>query len=146
VNDGWISSHPWNHHIGGPLNSLGGSAVHVRSQDPPAQRGLYFGSKTIFIPLSENDIFLPSRCMSFFNSYCAFFALIIPYFAFILPFYVLFSLFLSPFFIFLPLSFFVFYISPPFSLPLFILFPPNDMADIPSPQNTKRLSTLGKQY
>jgi hypothetical protein len=85
-------------------------------------------------PPSENDIFFPSRDMSFFYSHCGLFALILPYFAFILPFYFPFSNFLSPFFPFL--SPFFLFLSPfflfllhflPFSLGLFIFFPPNDI-------------------
>jgi hypothetical protein len=77
-------------------------------------QGSNFGPKTIFIPPppSENDIFPPSRDMSFFNAHRGLFALILPYFAFILPFYFPYSHFLSLFFLFL-LHF------PPFSLGLF---------------------------
>jgi hypothetical protein len=41
----------------------------------PPPRGLYFGPKMIFIPPpSENDIFPPSRDMSFFDSHRGLFA------------------------------------------------------------------------
>ncbi len=91
-------------------------------------RGLYFGPKTIFIPLPFwKWYFSPSRDTSFFDSHRGLFALILPYFAFILPFYFSFSHFLSPFLLFLS-SFFLFLLYfPPFSLRLFIFFPPNDL-------------------
>ncbi len=96
-------------------------------------RGLYFGSKTIFIPPPFwKWYFSPSRDTSFFHSHCGLFSLILPYFAFTLTFYFPFSDFfpISSFFFslssfFFSLSSFFFYIFPPFPLPLFIFFPSN---------------------
>jgi hypothetical protein len=111
-------------------------------------RGLFCWSKMIFIlpPPSENNIFSPSRDMSFFHSCCELFALILPYFAFIFPFtspflcffppssfFSPFFLFLSPFFLFLSFFFLFLLYFCSFSLPLFILFSPNDSRFFPLP-------------
>ncbi len=77
-------------------------------------------------------IFFPSHDMSFFDSHCGLFALILPYFAFFYP-------FTSPFLIFFPLSSFFFSLSsfffnilPLFSSP-FLFSPPNDIDWYPVP-------------
>jgi hypothetical protein len=110
------------------LVTIGLLYIHIR-------RGLYFGPKTIFIPLppSENDIFPPSCDMSFLDSQRSLFDLILPYFAIILPFYFPFSYFISPFFLLLS-PFFLFLLHfLPFSLHLFIFFPQMTAADSPPP-------------
>jgi hypothetical protein len=92
-------------------------------------RGLYFDSESTFIPPLQKLYLSPSRDLSFFDPYCALFALIPPYFAFISPFY--FPLvFLFPLSSIFPLSSFFSYIFL-FSLPMSFFFPPMISADIP---------------
>ncbi len=81
--------------------------------------GVYISIRKWFLfpPLSENDIFSPSRDTSFFDSHHGLFALHLAYFAFILPFYFPFLSFSFPF---LPFSF----TFSPFSFSPFHIFSP----------------------
>ncbi len=96
----------------------------------PAHRGLYFGPKTIFIPLPPclKMIFFPLSRHIVFRlpswPFCLNSSLFCNYF----------TPLTSPFLLFFPLSSFLFslssiffYIFPPFSLHLFIFCPPNDI-------------------
>ncbi len=111
-----------------------GKDLGISSTFPSKQgvsAGVYISVRKWYLfppPLLKNDIFSPSRDMSFFDSHRGLFALILPYFEFILPFYFPFSHFLSPFLLFLSPFFLFLSYFPLFSLCLFIFFPPNDIS------------------
>jgi hypothetical protein len=99
--------------------------------------GVYISIRKQYLfppPPSENEIFSPSRDMSFFDFHHGLFALILPNFASILPFYFPFSHFLSPFFLFFSLSSFFIYIFLLFLFTFSYFFPQMTSADIPPPR------------